>query len=278
MSIALIAKIGNALQRPAAMAVAASSLILMGSAGPAHWFSGMESAVLLPCLLAVILVFVRTDGLQAARMNPRSCTAFGGLLAITVLSRLDMVFLVVAVAGFALWRLRAIERTMVARCAAGIVVPPIATIVVYALLNEAWFGTATPVSGQAKALGAPFANTKPIGQFLRSPIFLDHSSWFGLLVLVTVPLALMATRRGATDAARGLAYGAAVLLVAELLMVAYYSVASSWQLWSWYLLLTDVVLTASLAARFSTTRDSSCASPPSRSPAPRSSCSRSRSW
>jgi hypothetical protein len=69
-----------------------------------------------------------------------------------------------------------------------------------------------------------------------------------LIVLVTVPLALAATRREATDGARGLADGAAVLLVAELLIVAYYSVSSSWQLWPWYFLLTDVALTASVGA------------------------------
>lgn len=130
----------------------------------------------------------------------------------------------------------------------GLVVPALVTLATYVTLNEVWFGTATPVSGQAKALGGPFTNGRPIRQFLQSPVVLNHSSWFGLIVLVTVPIALAITQRGMSDACRGLAYGAAILLVAEILTVLYYSVTSSWQLWSWYFLSTDVVLATSVAA------------------------------
>src|SRR5262249_25740048 len=115
-------------------------------------------------------------------------------------------------------------------------------------INEAWFGTATPVSGQAKALGGPFTNTKPLTQFLRSPVFLDHSTGLGLLCLVLVPVALAVTRRERGSAAHALAAGAAALLVAELAAIAYYSVTSSWPLWSWYFALTDVVFAAAAAS------------------------------
>ena len=54
-----------------------------------------------------------------------------------------------------------------------------------------WFGTATPVSGQAKALGANGLNWKRLRQgFLKSLAFLGHSFWLGLVAFVTVPLAL----------------------------------------------------------------------------------------
>lgn len=248
VSIVLLAKIGSALRRPAAMAIGASILVLMGAAGPAHWFSGMESALVVPCVLAVVLAVVLTGGFLPGQVSVRRCWVFGCLLAVTVMARLDSVFLVAAVAGFALWRLRKVARATLAQYMMGLVVPALVTLATYMILNDVWFGTATPVSGQAKALGGPFTNGRPLEQFLRSPVVLNHSSWFGLIVLVTVPIALAITRGGMSDAARGLAYGAAILLVAEMLTVLYYSVTSSWQLWSWYFLSTDVVLATSVGA------------------------------
>ena len=120
--------------------------------------------------------------------------------------------------------------------APGLILPTMVTLITYALLNELWFGTATPVSGQAKALGAHGVNWKPLEGFLKSPVFLGHSFWLGLVAFVTVPLALASTRRSKSVGARGLARGVAVVLVAEALMVLYYTLSSAYPLGSWVLL------------------------------------------
>ena len=73
--------------------------------------------------------------------------------------------------------------------APGLILPTMVTLITYTLLNELWFGTATPVSEQAKALGAHGVNWKPLEGFLKSPVFLGHSFWLGLVAFVTVPLA-----------------------------------------------------------------------------------------
>jgi hypothetical protein len=104
------------------------------------------------------------------------------------------------------------------------------------------------VSGQAKRLGAHGLNWKPLKGFLESPVFLGHSLWLGIAVLITVPLALVATRRSASIATRGLAYGAAVVVIGELLTVAYYTATSAYPLGSWYFSLTEIAFAGSVAA------------------------------
>lgn len=248
VALYLVSRIGAALRRPAAMVIGASVLILMDAAGPAHMFTGMESTVLIPCVLAILLVFVRTGGLQRDRMSVPTCWALGCLLAITLLARLDTVFLAGAVVAFALWQLRRVGSPGLVRSAVGLAVPPSITLIGYVVLNELWFGTATPVSGQAKGLGAHGLNWTPLKSFLKSPVLLGHSFWLGLVVLVIVPVSVWVTRRGSSAAARGLAWGAGVVLVAQLLAIGYYMVKYSFPLNPWYFALTEVMLAASVAA------------------------------
>jgi hypothetical protein len=148
---------------------------------------------------------------------------------------------------FVLWQLRHTGQELV-QYALGLMLPTTVTLIGYALLNELWFGTATPVSGQAKALGANGLNWKPLQGFLKSPVFLGHSCWLGLAVLVTVPLALASTRRSKSVGARGLARGVAVVLVAEGLMVLYYTLTLAYPLGSWYFASTEIVFAGSVAA------------------------------
>ena len=128
------------------------------------------------------------------RVTARVAWGLGSLLALTTLARLDAVFLVATVVLFVLWQLRHAGQELM-QSALGLILPTMVTLITYALLNELWFGTATPVSGQAKALGANGLNWKPLQGFLKSPVFLGHSSWLGLVAFVTVPLALASTRR-----------------------------------------------------------------------------------
>jgi hypothetical protein len=247
VSLYLLAKISLGLQRPASLVIGAAPVFLAAAAGPAHSFSGMESTVLVPCVLAILLVFVRTGGLSRERVTPRVAWGLGALLALTCLARLDAVFLVAIVVLFVLWQLRHTGQELV-QYALGLMLPTTVTLIAYALLNELWFGTATPVSGQAKALGANGLNWKPLQGFLKSPVFLGHSCWLGLAVLVTVPLALASTRRSKSVGARGLARGVAVVLVAEGLMVLYYTLTLAYPLGSWYFASTEIVFAGSVAA------------------------------
>ena len=61
-------------------------------------------------------------------------------------------------------------------------------------MNEIVFGTATPVSGQTKALGAPGDNIQQLWGFLKLGQLEGRRLWLGAAGLVIVALALITMR------------------------------------------------------------------------------------
>ncbi|MGY1715152.1 hypothetical protein ACI78R_11890 [Geodermatophilus sp. SYSU D01106] len=224
----LLGSLAARLARPWTGVVAALPLLVTGAAGPAFLFSGMETGLLLLGLVATAAVLVRGDALRAADPGARTAWTLGGLAAVTCLARLDAVLTFLVLGAVLVVRWRRHPRRVMAFAA-----PPAVALATYLVVNEALFGTPTPVSGQAKALGGDGLNVDVVAQFLRSPVVLGQQTWLGMLACLVVPAALLLGRR--TDlAARAAAGAGATVLVGGLLTIAYYAVSSSWQLWPWY--------------------------------------------
>lgn len=227
--------------QPALTVVAASPFILASSLGPTY-FSGMESAVLITFVFALALYFVKTDALRSETLSPRSAAVFGTLMALVLMSRLDSVFplAVLSIVTVATWWKRS-DRISLFVPAFGI---PAAVGIAYLSLNLAHFGTATPVSGQAKALGgAHGVNAGPFWQLLKSPMISEKASMLGLLATIVV---LVSLGKRMTPAAR---FGA-IVMTGGYLTVAYYSLTSSWPLWSWYFWSAPVAFTLAFPSAF----------------------------
>ncbi len=236
-SARLLDQLGALTGRPLAVTVSAAPLLVAGATGPAFWFSGMETGLLLLALLALAVLFVKTERLHAPWFTLGWAVGLGGLMTLAVLARLDAVFPVAVLAVFAMvgWRSRG-RREMVRLTLASAALP-IAGLGSYLALNSVVFHTALPVSGQAKALGGgalggESANFDVLRQFCAAPVLFGHSVWLGALSLFLVPAAVVLTRGISRLAA--LARFGLVVLLGGMLTVSYYAGTSSWTLWPWY--------------------------------------------
>lgn len=231
-SARLLDRLGTLTGRPLAVTVSATPLLVVGSTGPAFWFSGMETGLLLLALLALAVLFVKTERLHAPWFTPRWAVGLGGLMTLAVLARLDAVLPVAVLAVVAMvgWRSRG-RREMV-RLALASAALPIAGLGSYLTLNSVVFHTAWPVSGQAKALGGGGANLDVLRQFCAAPVLFGHSLWLGALSLLLVPAAVVLTR--GTSQLAALSQFGLVVLLGSMLTVSYYAATSSWSLWPWY--------------------------------------------
>ncbi|MGQ0839387.1 hypothetical protein [Actinokineospora sp.] len=225
-----IDRIGTLTDRPVLVTVCAAPLLVVGSAGPSFWFSGMETGLLLFALLWLAATYLRSDGFAAEWFTTRHARAVGALMALAVLSRLDAVFpmaLLGLLATVTWWR----AGGPWLRLALWLAAIPALALAAYVAVNLALFDTALPVSGQAKALGGGGVNTDVGGQFLASPVLFGQSTWLGVLALVVVAGALVLRAGGRVGLA---ARFGAVVLLGGVLTVCYYALTSSWQLWPWY--------------------------------------------
>jgi hypothetical protein len=108
------------------------------------------------------------------------------------------------------------------------------SLAAYVLVNVLLFGTATPVSGQAKSLGAPFRNMRPVEQFFQAGQVGDRPLWMGAASLLLCASAfLVGDWRGAA-ATRRLMACALCLLAGQALLLTYLVFATSYQVWAWY--------------------------------------------
>ena len=226
----LLDRIGADTGRPGLSACCAMPLLLVGTVGPAFWFSGMETGLVLFGLLWLAEAYVRTGGFTGSWFTTRHACGVGVLLALVALARLDAVFMLapLAVLVAAGWHAAGLPWLRFGLVAFGI---PSAVLAGYAALNLALFHTAVPVSGQVKALGSTGVNTGDLGRFFASPVVFGVPSMLGAVAVAVVVGALAARApRPLGSAAR---FGAVVLL-GELLAVGYYALMSSWPLWPWY--------------------------------------------
>lgn len=201
-------------------------------------FNGMESTLLLPLLLlAVHLVVTAGPGTADDRR-------LGVVLAVVCLTRLDAV---VAVGPLALVaatrdspsRSSPPARSLVVARMAHLLGPAAGALAAYAGLNLVLFGTALPVSGSAKAAGAPFVNTEPLVQFLQAGDVVGRPLWFGVVGLVLVAAAVAVTRTraagpGVDPAPRRLLAAVLALVVGQALLLVYLVVGTSFRVWPWY--------------------------------------------
>ncbi|CRK60316.1 hypothetical protein [Alloactinosynnema sp. L-07] len=226
-----IDRIGALTGRPVLVTVCAAPLLVVGTAGPSFWFSGMETGLLLFAVLWLAATYLRTEGFTADGFGPGHARAAGALMALAILSRLDSVFPMALLGVLALvsWKRAGLPWL---RLGAWLAAFPAVVLAGYLAINQALFDTPMPVSGQAKALGGTGGlNTDVVGQFLTSPVLFGQSTWLGALGLLVVGGALLVKAGGALG--RAAAFGA-VVLGGGVLVVVYYAVTTSWQLWPWY--------------------------------------------
>jgi len=208
--------------------------------------------------LALVLVFVRLDGGRSRRTTTRQGWLIGFLLAITLLARLDSVFVVFPFVAAIVTSARRAEGRGPRwwRPLLGMVIVPGVVLTVYVTTNMLLFDTATPVSGQAKSLGGPFLNLSAFGQFLSAPSMLGHSSYLGLLALVLTPVAWTRARSHGSAPVVALVDAGALLLAGSIATVGFYAVSSSWSLWWWYFAPIPVILLCSVTTLVATSKAS----------------------
>lgn len=227
----LLERLGRLIGRPSLVVIGAAPLIVLGLCGPAFWFSGMETGLLLLLLLAVAVVFVGSNGLMAPWFAVRHATGLGVLIGLVVLARLDAAFpmlLFGAVAAHS-WRRRA---GRLLRLTAALATPPALLLGGYLVVDKLIFHTYLPVSGQAKALGGGGPTLNVLAQFLSAPRLFGQQIWLGALAVIAVPLAMAIARRD-TAQLQAARFGL-IVLVGGLLTDIYYTLTSSWVLWPWY--------------------------------------------
>ena len=224
--------VGRVVERPLIITVAATPVLVLAAAGPAFWFSGMETGLLLFLVLTVAAIFIRTDQLRAAWFGCNWALGLGVLMALVVLARLDAIFPMVLLGVLAAFNWRSRRRRELAQLILALVTPPALILTGYFTLNLLAFDTLMPVSGQAKALGGASRNFEVILQFVAAPILFGQPIWLGAIALVVVPVAvaIAPAERALSAAARF----SLVILLGSVFTVAYYAVTSSWRLWPWY--------------------------------------------
>lgn len=189
-------------------------------------FTGMESALVVPLLVLTIRHVMTADG------SPRTDLVLGLLLALVCLARLDAVIAAVPLGVVALFR-NPDPPAVRTRRALRLATPAAAALMCYLALNAAVFGTATPVSGRAKSLGAPFWNPTPLRQYLEAGELAGRPLWFGLAATVFAVAAWRWSAAGDDPIGR-LRSCLGALLVGQGGLMTYLVVGTSYQLWPWY--------------------------------------------
>ena len=136
-----------------AAAVATSTLLLVGG--------GMEVLLAIPLLVALVLF-----RLQYFTWTARSAFLLGLIAAALVLARLDAAILVAMMAVFDFLMASAVPLGQRIRCAVACLCG-LSPSAAYLILNELWFGTLMPISGQSKQMR--FHHWPSAALLLRTP-------------------------------------------------------------------------------------------------------------
>ena len=260
VSIGLLFAIGRYADQTTSFAVVLVLLIYLRG----YWFTGMESTVSLPLLLAAIYLIVSKSLLSSER-RAYWLVACGWVVGLAVLARLDLVFFVLVLGVFVF--LTASSEGFWPRCkdAALIGSPSLLLVSCYMVLNRAVFGTSSPVSGQAKSIGAPFLNLGVFSRYLdlhpiSAPILRELTVLNFLLIIVVPALLLLRLRNSGTrrvltrwsdSIAGALESVLYLLLLSNVVQLAYYAFSSSWPLWRWYYYYFPLILVLSVAVLIS---------------------------
>jgi hypothetical protein len=201
-------------------ALATSTLILMGG--------GMETVLAIPLLAGLVCY-----RLCRFAWTPRRAFLLGLLAAALVLARLDAAILatVMAVLDFLLASEVSLSQRM--RCALAFLCGA-SPVAIYLALNELWFHTLMPVSGQAKQMR--YHHWPSTVLFSRN-LFGAPQRFFviyPLLLASVAGLVLLAILRR-RPALRGRVASLLALLLFPFLYVGSLSILSDWPIWPWYL-------------------------------------------
>jgi hypothetical protein len=222
-------RIGRNLGSESAAAVGLAALGVLAVITGQLSFSAMESAPLLVVLMIALRMIVELDDAD----DPRAELRLGVVLALVCLTRLDAALTVGPLALLAALRTRP-ALAVVARRLVRLVGPSAAALSVYVLVNLLLFGTATPVSGQAKSLGAPFRNMRPLEQFLQAGQKGEQPLWLGAASLALCAVAAVAGDWRSSLPARRLMGAVLCILGGQALLLTYLVFATSYQVWAWY--------------------------------------------
>jgi hypothetical protein len=149
------------------------------------------------------------------------------------LSRLDAILVCVPIGVVLLFRGRLTRRERAA-LAIRLALPPALLLIAFTTWNLAVFGTASPVSGQAKSVGAPFLNTKPLNRFLIGAEFAGRPLWIGVVSVFVVTIACIVTLKQDVPTRTLLMRIALAAMVGEALLLLYLVVSTSYPTWAWY--------------------------------------------
>src|SRR5215469_869132 len=164
--VALYRRIAELCDAEAAFLFAGIYLCWLGTfalpGGAGLVFLGMETTLALPILLWLVELSLRHAIFTEAPQSTRTLLSVGAVLTLLCLARLDAVFIAGATIGaFVLMQQkRGLQAAMRDSIVMG--APVAITLIVYMAMNQILFGAAMPVSGTAKALGAPNANLNPL--------------------------------------------------------------------------------------------------------------------
>lgn len=243
LTVAEVDRIGRLLDKR--LVTIAAALPLAGW-GVHMVFQGMETALTVLLLVHLMRRHVQWK-IHASVPHDRRALLLGVLLLAVVLSRLDAGFMAVAYGVMMAWTWR--QRPGGRRAAILVASPAIVGMSMYLLVNAAMFGSATPVSGRAKAVGGASVHLGPVLEALRAPDT-DLARWAGALTLLLLPVALWAcswwSTRGGDQHLAGMRTILVALAAGELCNLAYLTVFSSYPLWPWYHYLLPVLLFAEL--------------------------------
>jgi hypothetical protein len=203
-----------------AAALATSELMLASG--------GMEMALAIPLIAA--LVYYR---LCRFTWTPSRSFYLGLLSAAVVLARLDAAILVTSMAVFDLLWSRNVPSLQRLRCSVAFLCGA-APVALYLALNELWFHTLMPVSGEAKQMR--FHHWPSLMMFSRHTFSPPERYFlvFPWLLATIASLIILLCCPQWRGRLRGSVPCLLALLLFPFLFVAALSVLSDWPIWSWY--------------------------------------------
>ena len=188
------------------------------------FIQGMEVTLTIPLVLAVIIMSLEIEFWLAGFWH--AC-AYGLLLALTVLSRLDSAILIALIAAGLLLQ-PDIRRRLRSFSLAGLALG-LTPLVLYLASNEIIFHTLLPVSGMAKQLKAGLSPSMAPWRIMN----LNHPAY--MLVFLPIPLAIVSFPWARKHLSLLKQVVFAAVLVFPFVYFSILSLRSDWPSWGWYL-------------------------------------------
>jgi hypothetical protein len=203
--------------------------------GIGHFANGMETGILVLCLSALLYFSLKYRPFSDSSTS-KHAFVFGLLLGLTVLARLDMVFLLAVIYTFILWQAFAkTERAGRARLGKQLLLSVIAFTLVtapYFVYNKIHFGAIMPISGQLKN-SFPYILQPNFGaDRFPSLVMLIFS-----LIFVSSPISILLFLRSRAASTEQDGYKFTVLLIGSLYVSVHYlhtALFMKWAVFGWH--------------------------------------------